>query len=108
MKRRGGKGDVDFADIQVNETDFKRITHKDALAALRASDKVKGRRKGQNSKICFSPICTTATVRTLLASSNQLADGHPLYSFLHVATMPEGRPRAARPSINLRHNAIAP
>ena len=26
---------------QVNETDFKSITHKDALAALRASDKVK-------------------------------------------------------------------
>ena len=50
---RVGEGDVDFADIQVNETDFKRITHKDALAALRASDKVKGRRKGQNSKISF-------------------------------------------------------
>ena len=30
---------------QVNETDFKSITHKDALAALRASDKVEQKRK---------------------------------------------------------------
>ena len=32
--------DVSIVDSQVNDTDFKAISHKDALAALRASDKV--------------------------------------------------------------------
>ena len=32
--------DVSIVDPQVNDTDFKAISHKDALAALRASDKV--------------------------------------------------------------------
>ena len=32
--------DVSVVDSQVNDTDFKAISHKDALAALRASDKV--------------------------------------------------------------------
>ena len=32
--------DVSVVDSQVNDKDFKTISHKDALAALRASDKV--------------------------------------------------------------------
>ena len=42
-KKKGLVVDADF--VQVNETDFKSITHKDALAALRASDKVNERTK---------------------------------------------------------------
>ena len=36
----GEDDDVSIVDSQVNDTDFKAISHKDALAALRASDKV--------------------------------------------------------------------
>ena len=43
-KKKGLVVDADFVG-QVNETDFKSITHKDALAALRASDKVNERTK---------------------------------------------------------------
>ena len=39
MREKGGPV-VDAGFVQVNETDFKNITHKDALAALRASEKV--------------------------------------------------------------------
>ena len=39
MRKREGVV-VDAGFVQVNETDFKSITHKDALAALRASEKV--------------------------------------------------------------------
>ena len=45
----GEEDDDSIVASQVNDTDFKAISHKDALAALRASDKVKMQTQGMQT-----------------------------------------------------------
>ena len=52
--------DVSVVDSQVNDTDFKAISHKDALAALRASDKV-SRHRGCKLSGCRLCLCCVRT-----------------------------------------------
>ena len=52
--------DVSIVDSQVNDTDFKAISHKDALAALRASDKVNRHRESKLSG-CRLCLCCVRT-----------------------------------------------
>ena len=52
--------DVSIVDSQVNDTDFKAISHKDALAALRASDKVNRHRERKLSG-CRLFLCCVRT-----------------------------------------------
>ena len=48
---------------QVNDTDFKAISHKDALAALRASDKVSRLSRHRECKLSGCRLCVCC-VRT--------------------------------------------